>query len=135
MVFSASGNHLAVLTVPAPADQPDSGTRLRAAHEAMTSAKQLLASGGVAGAAVGGVNFALSTYLGSNSRLAWDGAPGSGIFSLTMLNITGLSIASGTNGDELWVGVHVDAEQVTDPWSLLRAFDLALSDLETAVAG
>ncbi len=30
--------------------------------------------------------------------------------------------------------MHVDAEQVADPWSLVRAFDLALTDLETVTA-
>ena len=41
----------------------------------------------------------------------------------------------GTTAADVRVSVHVDAEQVADPWSLLRAFDLALADLETEVAG
>jgi hypothetical protein len=132
---AASGNHLAVMSVPAPADQGDALARLRGAHDAMTQAKELLASGAWAGAAQSPVNFGFSAYLGSNRQLAWHGAPGAGIYSLAMLNISGLSIACGTDRGRLLVGLHVDAEQVTDPWSLLRAFDLALADLETAVAG
>jgi hypothetical protein len=130
---AASGNHLAVLSVPTPADQNDARVRLRSAHEAMIRTKEALASGTWAGAANTPVNFALSAYLGSNRRLAWRGADCIGIFSLAMLNISGLSIACGTQAREVWVGVHVDAEHVTDPWSLLRAFDLAIADLEAAV--
>ena len=52
-----------------------------------------------------------------------------------MVNTSGLAIASVSTPSDVWVGVHVDAEQVADPWSLLRAFDLALADLETETAG
>ena len=130
----ASGNRMMMMAVPAPADQGDAGARLRSAHEAMTRAKQNFGSGGRAGGGPG-VNFALSPYLGSHSQLAWRGAAGIGIYALPGINPTGLAIGCGTNADEVWVGVHVDAEQVPDPWSLLRAFDLALLELETVAAG
>jgi hypothetical protein len=133
---AASGNHLAAMAVAAPADQGDARARLRSAHEAMTRAKQALGSGASAGVAGGGgVNFALSPFIGSNRELAWRGAAGIGLFSLPMVNVAGLTIACGTYTDALRVGVHVDAEQVTDPWSLLRAFDLALAELESLAAG
>ena len=129
-----AGNRLGAMAVPAPADQGDAGARLRSAHEAMTRAKQNFGSGGRAGGGPG-VNFALSPYFGSHSQLAWRGAAGIGIYALPGINVTGLSIACATEAEEVWVGVHVDAEQVPDPWSLLRGFDLALLDLETVAAG
>jgi hypothetical protein len=132
---AASGNRLVAMPVPVPADQGDARARLRSAHQAMTRSKQIMASGAWGGVGAGfWVNFSLSTYLGSRRRLAWRAAAGVGIYALAMMNVSGLAIACGTEADELWVGVHVDAEQVSDPWSLLRAFDLALADLETEVA-
>ena len=132
---TADGNRLGVMAVSAPADQGDARARLESAHEAMTRAKQILASGAWAAGAGVRVNFSLSAYVGSSTQLEWGGAAGAGIFSLALVNGSGLSVACGTNADKLWVGVHVDAEQVADPWSLMRAFDLALADLETETAG
>jgi hypothetical protein len=132
---ATAGNHLAVMSIPTPADQADTRARLREAQRAMAEAKQILASGAWAGAAHSPVNFGLSAYIGSNRRLEWRGGACRGIYSLAMLNVSGLAIASGTQAREVWVGVHVDAKQVPDPWSLLRAFDVALSDLDAVTAG
>ena len=132
---AVSGNRLGALSVAAPADQSDAGARLRSAHEAMTRAKQNFASGGGAAAGLAAVNFALSPYVYSHRELAWRGAAGIGIYAIPGINLTRLAIACATDAEEVWVGVHVDAEQVPDPWSLLRAFDLALLDLETVAAG
>jgi diacylglycerol O-acyltransferase / wax synthase len=127
------GNRLAVVPVAVPADQGDPRARLQHAHEAMTWAKQIGSSeAGVADSA--GVNFALSTFVSSSRPIAWDGAAGIGSYPITMVNVSGLSIACVTTATVLWVGVHVDAEQVADPWSLVRAFDLALTDLQTVTA-
>jgi hypothetical protein len=102
----------------------------------MTRAKQSGYSGerpGIVEAV--GVNLALTTFVGpDNHAVTWGGAPCLGGFPLAMINVSGLSIASVTTPLHLRVGVHVDAEQVADPWSLLRAFDLALTDLEAEVA-
>jgi hypothetical protein len=130
-----NGNRLMAMPVAVPVDEANCRARLNRAHHAMTRSKQMMASG--AWGAVGAgfwVNFSLSAYLGSSRRLAWGSAAGFGIYSLAMMNISGLAIASGTDREKIWVGVHVDAEQVADPWSLLRAFDLALADLENEVA-
>ncbi len=133
---AASGNRLAVVPISVPAEQPAADARLRSAHRAMTQAKQIAHAGTRSGALAGAaVNLALSTFVGSNLPLAWGGAAYVGSYPLPMVHVTGLSIASVTGPVYLWVGVHVDAEQVADPWSLLRAFDLALADLDTAAAG
>jgi hypothetical protein len=130
-----SGNRLMAMPVAVPVNEASGRARLESSHQAMRQSKQIMASGAWGGVGAGfWVNFSLSTYLGSSRRLEWGSAAGFGIYSLAMMNISGLAIASGTDRDEAWVGVHVDAEQVADPWSLLRAFDLALADLETEVA-
>ena len=130
------GNRLAVVPVSVPADQAAADARLRSAHEAMTQAKQMASSAAGAGVADGaGVNLALSTLVGSDHPIAWGDAACIGAFPLAMINVTGLSLACVTTPSDLRVGVHVDAEQIPDPWSLLRAFDLALADLETEFAG
>jgi hypothetical protein len=129
----AGGNRLAVVPVAVPADQAASAARLRDAHQAMTQAKRLASdSAGVGDGA--GINLALSTLIGSSRPIAWGGAACIGAFPLAMVNVTGLSIASVTTPADVRIGVHVDSEQVSDPWSLLRAFDLALDDLQTEVA-
>jgi diacylglycerol O-acyltransferase len=132
-----SGNRLALVPVSVPADQRTAGERLRGAHEAMTRAKQVGHSGPEAGVVEGvGVNLALSTFVGADRRsIAWGEAVCLGAYPLAMVILSGLSIACVTSPSELWASVHVDAEQVADPWSLLRAFDLALLDLETVAAG
>jgi hypothetical protein len=132
----AGGNRLAVVPVSVPADQGAAGARLRNAHEAMTQAKQMASAAAGAGVADGaGMNFALSTLLGSSRPITWGGATCPGAFPLAMVNVTGLAIACLTAPSYLRIGVHVDSEQVSNPWSLLRAFELALDDLETEVTG
>jgi hypothetical protein len=127
------GNRLALVAVSVPADQGTAGARLRHAHEAMTRAKQAghsVARTGIVEAI--GVNLALSTFVGADDRpVRWGDAACLGAFPLAMVNVSGLSIASATTPLDLRVGVHVDADQVADPWSFVRAFDLALADLET----
>jgi hypothetical protein len=129
----SGGNRLAVVPVAVPADQATAGARLGSAHRAMAQAKQMAhaAQAGVPDRA--GVNFAFSTLFGSSKPIGWRGAPCLGAFPLPMVAVTGLSIASVTTPDDVKVGVHVDADQVSDPWSLLRAFDLAIADLEAEV--
>jgi hypothetical protein len=50
-----------------------------------------------------------------------------------MISGCGLSIATGTTRHGVAVGVHVDAHQVPNPWTMVRAFDLSLDDLQAAV--
>jgi hypothetical protein len=128
---SASANRLAVVAVGVPADEAAAEARLRRAHQAMARAKQVAHSGARSEIGVA-VNLALSTFVGSNFPLAWGDAPYVGSYPLPMVHMCGLSIASVTGPEYVWTAVHVDAEQVADPWSLLRAFDLALDDLEKA---
>jgi hypothetical protein len=129
---SGTGNRLAVAAVSVPADQSSADARLRLAQQEMTRAKQMGRSGAWRGSAVNTrVNFALSTLVGSNLPMAWGRAACLGAFPLAMTNVTGLSIASQSTPSDVRVGVHVDAQQVPDPSSLLRAFDAALAQLET----
>jgi hypothetical protein len=127
----AAGNRLAVVPVPIPADQGDGAERLRRTTEAMAAAK---AAPKVAGASGPGVNLSLSTPPASGVPLSWAGAPRIGTFVLAPLGGTGLSVVAGRYPNQVSLGVHVDAEQVPDPWSLLRAFDVALADLEKVFA-
>ena len=130
----AGGNLLALVPVSVPADQDSAGARLRSAQDAMTRAKQMRSSEARAGVGVG-ANFAFSPFVGSNQPLTWGDAACIGAFPLAMVNTSGLAIASMSTPSDVRVSVHVDAEHVADPWSLLRAFDLALADLETETAG
>ena len=131
----AAANRLAVAAVSVPADRASADARLRCAHQEMTRAKQIALSGAWRGVATStGINFALSPFVGSSRPIAWSGAACLGAFPLAMVNVTGLAIASVSTPLDLRVGVHVDAEQIADPSSLLRAFDLALAELETVTA-
>ena len=127
----AAGNRLAVVPVPIPADEGDGAERLRRTTEAMAVAKRAPKEAGARGP---GVNLSLSTPPASGVPLAWAGAPRIGTFVLAPLGGTGLSVVSGRYPSQVTLGVHVDAEQVPDPWSLLSAFDAALADLETILA-
>jgi hypothetical protein len=127
----AAGNRFAVVPVPIPSDEGDGAERLRRTTDAMAAAKRAATWAGGRGR---GVNLSLSTPPASGVPLSWAGAPRIGTFVLAPLSGTGLSVVSGRYPSHVTVGVHVDAEQVPDPWSLLRAFDVALADLETVLA-
>jgi hypothetical protein len=126
------GNRISVVAVPVPANEGDTRSRLRRAHEAMEVVKRLHTPETATVIARGPpVNFALSTLVAdSKVRLSWHGATRVGTYALAMVNVTGLAIACMTQTEDVCVGVHVDAGQVRDPWSLLQAFEASLADLE-----
>lgn len=123
------GNRLAVVPVPLPTHLADATSRLDAARVAMAAVKRALHQPPRRGRGPA-MNLSLSTYRGAHQPLAWLGAPVVMTVPLAMISGCGLSIATGTIRAGVVASVHVDAGHVPNPWTLLRAFELSLDDLE-----
>ena len=155
------GNRISMMAVPLATDEPDPVTRARRIHEALRSAKErhravpatllqdanhfvppaLFARASRAAASLltkpgiePPLNVGISNVPGSPTPLYCAGArqiatyPASAIFDVMGLNITVLSYQQSID-----VGIVVDREQVSDPWSIFDAMCVALDELEAAV--
>ena len=154
------GNRVSAMLVPIPTDEPDSGERLRKAHESLRSAKEHHRAVPVAvmqdashmvppallvraarvttmvNAREAPVNTVISNVPGPASPLFLAGArieainPVSAIMDGIGLNLTVVSYCGGLN-----FGVVVDRDVVDDPWPLAAALQDAQRELLALTTG